>query len=257
MLVVLVVRAQQLVPPGEGGRVVPDEVHVVEVVETDAGVERDQVERVQRDFITTVDVNGLEQAKGHPGPEEEHVVAEDHDADEETSSQDESLGRMSVFRLHAKRSSELMVDFVDVFVDPAVMKQSMEEVVPCVFNNSAAQALSQEVRPARHGFPVVRDVEELGEVVSPADQRQLDAEVVEQQHLETSPLFFPCFWFVLLDLVLLHEGQELKHEARQAEEEVDELMDDEGPPGGDLEFGVVVQHVAPGMFQGGLEGVLG
>lgn len=53
VLVVLVVRLQQPVPPGEGGGVVTDEVHVVEVVETGAGVERNQVERVQRDVIAT------------------------------------------------------------------------------------------------------------------------------------------------------------------------------------------------------------
>lgn len=52
ILVVLVVCLQQLVPPGEGGGVVPDEVHVVEVVETGAGVERDQVEWIQRDVVT-------------------------------------------------------------------------------------------------------------------------------------------------------------------------------------------------------------
>lgn len=43
--------------------------------------------------------------------------------------------------------SELVVHFVDVFVDPAVMQQAMEEVVPGVFNNSTTKALSQEVRP--------------------------------------------------------------------------------------------------------------
>lgn len=53
VLVVLVVCLQQLVPPGEGGGVVPDEVHVVEVVETSASVERDQVERVQGNVIAT------------------------------------------------------------------------------------------------------------------------------------------------------------------------------------------------------------
>lgn len=53
VLVVLIVRVQQLVPPGEGGGVVPNEIHVVEVVETGAGVERDQVERVHRDVVTT------------------------------------------------------------------------------------------------------------------------------------------------------------------------------------------------------------
>lgn len=36
---------------------------------------------------------------------------------------------------------ELMVDFVDVFVDPAMMQQPMQEVVPGVFNHSAAKTL--------------------------------------------------------------------------------------------------------------------
>lgn len=52
VLVVLTVGPQQLVPPGERGGVVPDKVHVVEVMETGTGVERDQVERVPRDVIT-------------------------------------------------------------------------------------------------------------------------------------------------------------------------------------------------------------
>lgn len=52
VLVVLAVCFQQLVPPSEGGGVVAHEVHVMEVVETAAGVEWDQVERVPRDVVT-------------------------------------------------------------------------------------------------------------------------------------------------------------------------------------------------------------
>lgn len=59
-----------------------------------------------------------------------------------------------------------------------------------------------------------------------------------------------------MNLVFLHEGHELEEETRQAEEEVDELVDDERPPCGNLKLGVVVQHVAPRVLQGGLEGVL-
>lgn len=51
-----------------------------------------------------MDINGLQQAEGHPGPQEEDVVTEDHDADEETSSQDESLCGVSIFCLHAEWS---------------------------------------------------------------------------------------------------------------------------------------------------------
>lgn len=53
VLVVLAVCLQQLVPPSEGGGVVPNKVHVVEVMEAGAGVEWDQVERVPRDVVTT------------------------------------------------------------------------------------------------------------------------------------------------------------------------------------------------------------
>lgn len=219
--VVLAVCLQQFVPPSEGGGVVPDKVHVVEVVETSAGVERDQVERVQRNVVTTVDIDGLHQTEGDPGPEEEHVVAEDHDANEEASPEDDRLSGVSVFCLHAKRSSELMVDFVDVLVDPAVMQYAMKEIVPGILNNSTAEALSQEIWPAWHGVPVIRNVEILGEVVSATDQRQLDAEMVEKQHLETPPLFLPRLWLVLLNLVFLHEGQELEEKTGQAEQEID------------------------------------
>lgn len=42
---------------------------------------------------------------------------------------------------------ELVVDFVDVFVDLAVMQRAMQEVVPGVFDDSTAKALSQDERP--------------------------------------------------------------------------------------------------------------
>lgn len=131
-------------------------------------------------WVLPVDVDGLQQAESHPGPQQEHVVTEDHDADEEAGAQDDSLRRMGVFCLHAKRGledsgdaghvftpkegatlttlfvfmhlwthSELVMDFVDESVDPAVMQRAMEEVVPGVFNDGATEALSQEVRPGR------------------------------------------------------------------------------------------------------------
>lgn len=54
VLVVLTVGLQELVPPGEGGGIVPDEVHVVEVMETGAGIERNEMQRIPRNIITTV-----------------------------------------------------------------------------------------------------------------------------------------------------------------------------------------------------------
>lgn len=53
VVVVLAVCLQQLVPPREGGGIVPNEVHVMEVMKTSTCVERDQVERIPRDVVTT------------------------------------------------------------------------------------------------------------------------------------------------------------------------------------------------------------
>lgn len=52
-----------------------------------------------------------------------------------------------------------------------------------------------------------------------------------------------------MDLILLHEGEELKDKARQTEQEINQFMDDEGSPSGDLEFAIVLQHVIPGVLQ--------
>lgn len=51
--------------------------------------------------------------------------------------------------------------------------------------------------PARHRVPVIGDAEVFCEVVCATDQRKLDKKMVEQQHLETSPLFLPGLWLVL------------------------------------------------------------
>ena len=51
VFVVLAVSAEQLVPPGERGGVVPHKVHVVEVMEISASVKWNEVEGVQRDVI--------------------------------------------------------------------------------------------------------------------------------------------------------------------------------------------------------------
>lgn len=53
-----------------------------------------------------MDINGLQKAKRHPGPQEEDVVTEDHDSDEETSTEDDGLSWVGVFCLHAKWSLE-------------------------------------------------------------------------------------------------------------------------------------------------------
>lgn len=61
-----------------------------------------------------MDIDGLHQTEGDPGPEQEHVVAEDHDANEEASPEDDRLSGVSVFCLHAKRSLRQRRDMLTV-----------------------------------------------------------------------------------------------------------------------------------------------
>lgn len=50
-----------------------------------------------------VNINSFHQAKCDPGPEQNNMIAEDHDANEESCSQNDGLSRVSIFCLHAKR----------------------------------------------------------------------------------------------------------------------------------------------------------
>lgn len=64
----------------------------------------DNVKCRTRYCVLPVDINGLQEAERNPGPEEEDVVAEDHDSNEETSTEDDRLSRMSVLCLHPEGS---------------------------------------------------------------------------------------------------------------------------------------------------------
>lgn len=56
---VLDIRPKDSVPPREGGGVIPNEVHVVEIVMPSTGIKRDVVQWVERDIITTVHIDGF------------------------------------------------------------------------------------------------------------------------------------------------------------------------------------------------------
>lgn len=121
MFVKLGIGVEKSVPPGECRSIVANKIHVVEVMETSSSIEWNQMQGVQRNVVTTVNINGFKQPESDPGPEQNHVIAEDHDANEESSTQNQSLSRVGIFCLHAKWSSEVMMDFMNVLVDSAMM----------------------------------------------------------------------------------------------------------------------------------------
>lgn len=97
-----------------------------------SSVEGDEVEGVEGDVVSGVDIDGLDEPDGHPGPEENQVVAEEKDAPHEAHTKDHGLQRVSIFSDHAERSLEVVMDFVDVFVNALVVETSVKEVMPCI-----------------------------------------------------------------------------------------------------------------------------
>lgn len=210
-LLVLPVRAKDLVPPGEGGSVVAIEVEVVEVMEFGTGIERDEMENVEPGYVVAaVHVNRFKQAHSNPHPQEEHMVAQQHNANEETESKDQSFSRMGILRCHAKWSLEVMVNLVDKLVDATIMERKVQKIVPCVLNDSTTECTQSQVPPRWHVIPVIRDVEELGEGVRSYNQWGLDNKMVEHKQPEAFPLLICCFRFVPLNFVFSREGKELE-----------------------------------------------
>ena len=60
----------------------------------------------------------------------------------------QGLGWVGVLRNHTERGLEMMVHFVDVFVDSLVVQNPMQEVVPRVFYYQGGQAPSECIIPA-------------------------------------------------------------------------------------------------------------
>lgn len=68
-----------------------------------------------------MNINGFKQPESDPGPEQNHMITEDHDANEESGPQNQSLSGVGILCLHAKWSSEVMMDFMNELVDSAMM----------------------------------------------------------------------------------------------------------------------------------------
>lgn len=187
----------------------------MKVMETGSTIKWNKVQRIQRNIIAAVYVYCFQETKGHPSPQEDDMIAKDHDANKKARAEDDCFCWVSIFSLHTKWSRKFMMDFVNIFVDSLMVQESVKKVVPCVLNNSTTQALHCNYLPSWHLLPIIGNVEELSEVVGTTDQRQLDAEMVEQQHFEAPPLFLKAFWSVLLYLILLHGRNKLKNKTRQ------------------------------------------
>ena len=86
------------------------EVRMMEIVESDAPISRQQVEWVEpREVESGVHVRRMQCAHGQPSPEHDQMVAHEREGDEEARAQEHALEWMSVLGGHRERSRERVV----------------------------------------------------------------------------------------------------------------------------------------------------
>jgi hypothetical protein len=118
---VLVVGAENGIPPPEGGAVVVHERHVVEVVMIGAGPEGEDVLERPWEVVAGVGIDGLEETEGDPDVHGHHVevlheVAPEEGSGDGAEAKDGDLGGVSVFGGKTKGCGVFMVDLVDALV---------------------------------------------------------------------------------------------------------------------------------------------
>src|SRR4051812_30908138 len=93
-----------------------------------------------RKVVSRVGFDGLEETKGHPGEGRDQVqitceVAPDERTSDGACAQDHDLDRVSVLGSDAKGCRPFVVEFVDVFVEGAVVKSTVSPVVEKVLKD--------------------------------------------------------------------------------------------------------------------------
>lgn len=121
---VLVVRAEQVVPPSERSRIVVHERHVVEIMVICATPERDDVLQRPGEIVPAVRVDRLEETQGDPDVDAEDVQVGPEEAVEQRSSdgagaEDEDFEWVGVFGCEAEGRGVFVVHLVDVLVERA------------------------------------------------------------------------------------------------------------------------------------------
>lgn len=157
---------QEIVPPAKAARVVADELLMMKIMMIRTGPEGEEVVETPRELITTVRVDGLEQAQHNPDVHCEDVQvagegAPEDRASDSTETKNHDLDRRRVFGRQAERSRVLMVNFMDRLVKRTPVKSTVREIVPGVLHHKENGDLvghSPEGRKWNRG----REAEELG-----------------------------------------------------------------------------------------------
>ena len=181
-----------------------------------------------REVVTGVSVNGLEEPHGDPDVDSQDVKVLGKSAEEErsadgTSSENEDFERMSVLSGETKGRREFVMLLVDVLVEWTPMQSSMHPVVIHVFKEEEETNLPRHRSPVREGHRVGGKSEVLAKRVEGPNLRQLDCEMSQENVLCALPLLSRCGNSVFLDLVFAHRWHRVDDDPGNGSAKVDDF----------------------------------
>lgn len=168
--------------------------------------EGQEVPQAPGEVVAAVRVNGLAQAQDDPEVhgDEMQVARQAHPGDgraHDADAEEESLDRGGVLGRQAEGGAVRVVELVDGAVEGPVVQHPVEPVVPRVLDHEEDADDHGHLPQGREGHAVVH-AEVHGRRVEEPDLGELDGEVAEEDKGGAFPLFLPCWYFLLLRLLV-------------------------------------------------------
>jgi len=142
-----------------------------------------------------VSVNSLEQPQRYPDVHRQDVqilgqVAVKERSANRTRAQSERLQRMRELSGQAEWSRVFMMQFVNAFVERAVMKRLVSEVMPDILEDEEESYLGHHGSPGGEWDLVSFETEHFADRVEEPDLGEFDGEVDEEDKFRAIPLVF-------------------------------------------------------------------
>ena len=188
-------------------------------MELGASIARKVVEDVERQLIAAVSDDGVKLAQLDPNVEREEMGANDDRGSEGSGSEDDDLSPVRVGSAKTEGSLELVVDLVDLLVEPLDVQPAMTPVLEPVLTDEEEAQLPSE-GPKRRPLTIVTHAQEIEDGPSANDHGDDDNDVVEEDVLDTRPVVDHGIQLGGLNLVFLHPAQLLNNDENSSRPDV-------------------------------------
>lgn len=219
---------QAVIPPAEAGRVVTDELLMMQVVMVGAGPDGQEVAQAPGEVIAAVGVDGLEETQDDPDVHGQEVqltseLEQDHGRADDAYSEKHGLNGRSVLRGETEGSRVGVMHLVDVLVQRAVVQGAVEPVVPSILHDEEHGNLQRHLPDGGEGHAVLQ-AEVSRDGVEEPDLWQLGGEVADEDDGGALPLLLERWDLLVLDLVLVEVWDLVHDHEGNAAAEVDNFV---------------------------------